>query len=72
MKKHLPFHLAIAILTLLAWHKIYFHTFLGEGYIYFRDSARFPVFGSQGNIENLFRYDNLARFLYYFLEKLIE
>lgn len=69
MKKNWFFILVIIFLTLLAWHPIYNHSFLGEGYVYFSDNIQLSVFSPQGNIKkHLFRDDNLACWLYYFFE----
>lgn len=70
MKKSWLFPFIIAILTLFVWHKLLFQTFLGEAYVYFEKGSQFLVFGPEGSLENLSRFDNLARFLYLFVEKI--
>lgn len=50
--------LAIVILTLVTWHKVYYQSFMGEGYDYF-DETFFS--GSQGALITLLSFDTLAR-----------
>lgn len=72
MKKHGIFIFLIIFLTLLTWYKLYFQSLLGEGYLYFKDSNHFPIVGPQGNLENLYRYDNQARLIYVLMEKVFK
>lgn len=56
MKKNIISFLILTVLTIIAWHKIYFQSFLGEGYAYFDSPLDFSTF---------YRYDNLASIIYF-------
>lgn len=70
MKKNIIFLFIIAVLTIVTWYKIYFHSFQGEGYYFFDTTLKLPC---TANIsvkvdEEFFafcRYDNLGRLLYF-------
>lgn len=56
MKKNIISFLILTVIIIIAWHKIYFQSFLGEGYDYFDSHLNFSTF---------YRYDNLASIIYF-------